>query len=456
MRRVCALILVLAVAGIADDNRSLGDRTRQYLTDLVRLDTSNPPGNETRVADYLKKVADSYGISAELLGSDPQRMNFVARLRGSGKGRPLMLVAHSDVYTVDDAKQWTVDPFSGESRNGFIYGRGTLDAKSLLAAEMSVMVEIKRRNLKLNRDLILVAETDEEAGSTGIQWLIQNAWPKIDAEFAINQGGTILETKDTKVFQIQTLEKIPTPMILTARGAPRRGKFPRPDNPSVPLAKAMVRISEADQPVRINATTRRYLQALSKLSDYNWLVPLLPKLEVPGTAQAAAAQVRAHDPNLDGMLHTTVDARFGPGSRSGDTARAGLDVRRMPSETREEVLARFRQIINDDSIELTFASGQPAPATEPSALTTPLYRGLENAITHVYPRDAVVVPFMSRGATDNSYLRSRGMAVYGAPVFLREPGESRINGNDERIGAKAVDDGVELLWQMVLETAGGD
>jgi acetylornithine deacetylase/succinyl-diaminopimelate desuccinylase-like protein len=454
MRRVCALILVLAVAGIADDNRSLGDRTRQYLTDLVRLDTSNPPGNETRVADYLKKVADSYGISAELLGSDPQRMNFVARLRGSGKGRPLMLIAHSDVFSVDDPKQWTVDPFSGENRGGFIYGRGTLDAKSLLAAEMSVLVEIKRRNLKLNRDLILVAETDEEAGSTGIQWLIQNAWPKIDAEFAINQGGTILETKDAKVFEIQTLEKIPTPMVLTARGTPRRGKFPRPDNPEVPLAKAMVRISEADQPIRINPTTRRYLQTLSKLSDYSWLAPLLPKLEVPGTAQAAAAQVRAHDPNLDGMLHTTVDPSFRPGSRSGDTARARLDVSRMPSETREDVLARFRQIVNDDSVELTFASGQPVPSNEPSALTTSLYRALENAITHVYPRDAVVVPFMSRGSTDSSFLRSRGLTVYGAPVFPREPG--RVNGNDERIAAKSVDDGVELLWQMVLETAGGD
>jgi len=419
----------------------------------VRLDTSNPPGNETRVAEYLKKVADSYGISAELLGSDPQRMNFIARLRGSGKGRPLMLIAHADVYPADD-KKWTVDPFSGENRNGFIYGRGTLDAKSLLAAEMSVLVEIKRRNLKLNRDLILVAEADEEAGSTGIQWLIQNAWPKIDAEFAINQGGTILETKDTKVFEIQTLEKVPTPMILTARGTPRRGKYPRPDNPDVPLAHAMIRLTEADQPIRINPTTRRYLLALSKLSDYNWLAPLLPKLETPATAQAAAAQLRGHDPNLDGMLHTTVDASFRPGSRSGDTARARLDVSRMPSEPREDVLARFRQIVNDDSVELTFAPGQPVPSNEPSTLATSLYRALENAITHVYPRDAVVVPFMSRGSTDSSFLRARGMAVYGAPVFPREPG--RVNGDDERIAAKAVDDGVELLWQMVLETAGGD
>ena len=126
----------------------------------------------------------------------------------------------------------------------------------------------------------------------------------------------------------------------------------------------------------------------------------------------------------------------------------------MPSESREEVLARFRQIVNDSAIDLTFGSGAPVPATEPSSLTTSLYRSMEQAIAHVYPRDALVVPFMARGATDSSYLRSRGMAVYGVPVFLREPGESRIHANDERISLKALDDGVELLWQMVLDTTG--
>src|SRR5712692_7995975 len=137
-------------------------------------------------------------------------MNFVARLNGTGKGRSLLLMAHSDVVPADRS-QWTADPFGGELRKGYIYGRGAMDTKSLLAAEMAVMVEIKRRNLKLSRDLILVAEADEESGSTGIQWLIQNAWPKIDAEFALDEGGTIFESKDgTRVFQIQTAEKVPT------------------------------------------------------------------------------------------------------------------------------------------------------------------------------------------------------------------------------------------------------
>jgi acetylornithine deacetylase/succinyl-diaminopimelate desuccinylase-like protein len=440
----------MAAFGMADDNRSLGDRTRQYLTDLVRLDTSNPPGNETRVADYLKKVCDSFGIQAEELGSDPKRMNFVARLlRSGGKNRPLLLMAHSDVFPVSpaEAKQWTADPFGGELKNGYIYGRGTLNANSLLASELAVMVEIKRRNLKLNRDVILVSETDGEAGMTGIQWLIQNGWSKIDAEFALNDGGSLLESKDgAKVFGIQTMEKIPTRVILTAHGTPGTAALPRPDNPIVHLDDAVSHLFKADQPVRVNPTTRRYLGQLSTLSDYAWLAPLLPKLDNPLTAPAAAAQIRAKDLELDAMLHTTI-------TPLSDTL---LDVRRMPSETREDVLARLRQIINDPSVDVAFAPGPPMPTAQASPRTTDLYKAMERAIARIYPRDAVVTAYMSRGATDSGFLRSRGVPVYGVPLFLREPGEPRVRGPDadERITPKALDDGVELLWQIVLETAG--
>src|SRR5215831_13743044 len=156
MRTVGALVSVLAaVAAVpasgAEDNRSLGDRTRQYLSELVRIDTSNPPGNETQLAQYLKQTVESFGISSELLGGDPKRLNFVARLKGSGKGRPLLLIAHSDVVPADKS-QWTQNPFGGEIHEGYIYGRGAVDDKSLLAAELAVMVEIKRRNLQLGRD----------------------------------------------------------------------------------------------------------------------------------------------------------------------------------------------------------------------------------------------------------------------------------------------------------------
>ena len=456
MRRIFAsgLCVPLLAASLvaADDNRSLGDRTRQYLTDLVRLDTSNPPGNETRVAEYLTKAADSFGIPSEKLGGDPKRLNFVMRLKGSGKGRPLLLLAHSDVYPVtpDEAKKWSSDPFGGDLKNGYIYGRGTLSAKSLLAAELAVMVEIKRRNLKLNRDLILVSEADEEGGMQGIQWLIQNAWSKIDAEFALNEGGSLIETKDgMKIFGIQLIEKVPVRIILNARGTVGSGVVPRPDNPIVHVSEAVTRLSNADQPVYLNTTTRRYLTALAELADYAWLKPLMPKLQNAATAQAAAAQVKMHDVELDAMLHTTISFLS---QQNGETQ---MDVRRMPvSETREDILARLRQIVNDPSVDVSFAPGPPMPTTQPSSRMTPLYMAMERAIGRVYPREAVVTPFMSRGSTDSGFLRSRGMPVYGLPLFLREPGETRIRAADERITPKTLDDGVELLWQIVLETAG--
>ena len=261
-----------------DDNRTLAGRTRQYLGDLIRLDTSNPPGNESRVASYLKQVADSSGIPAELLGDDPKRLNVVARLKGNGKNKPLLLMAHSDVVPAE-RKRWTVDPFKGEIREDYMYGRGALDTKSLLAAELAVMVEIKRRNIKLSRDLILLSEADEEAGSSGIQWLIKNAWPKIDAEFAFNEGGSVWESRNgTRVFLVQNAEKIPTRVVLTARGPAGHASLPRPDNSVLRLARALVKLADADQPVRVSPATRRYLRELSAFPEYDWLPPILPRL----------------------------------------------------------------------------------------------------------------------------------------------------------------------------------
>ncbi len=457
MWRVCALVIVAAtLGGAADDNRPLGDRTRQYLTDLVRRDTSN--GNETSVAEYLKQVADSHFIPCELVGSDPRRLNFIARLKGSGKGRPLLLMAHSDVVPAERS-QWSVDPFSAETRGGYLYGRGTQDDKSLLAAELAVMVELKRRNIKLGRDLILLAESDEEGGSTGIEWVIKNKYSSIDSEFALNEGGYILETKDgPRVFNIQTTEKIPTRIIVTAKGVAADAAVPRGDNPVTHVATAVAKLAQADQPVRINQTTRRYFRELSKLAEYSWLDPIRRRLDDPTTMQSAAGQIRAHDAELDDLLRTTIAPTMfragSPGDVIPSSAEARLNVMRMPSETREEVLARFKAIVNDPAVEITLAPGPQVPAAEPSAITTTLYHSMERAIGRLYPRD-VVVPFMSRGATDSSFLRARGTAVYGVPVFLREAGEGRSHGNDERILPKVLEDGVELLWQMVLETAGG-
>jgi acetylornithine deacetylase/succinyl-diaminopimelate desuccinylase-like protein len=446
------LLVLLSMPVTAQADKALGDRARQYLIDLIRLDSTNPPGNETKVANYLKKIADAEGISNELLGGDRRRLNFIARLNGSGTERPLLLMAHSDVVPADRS-QWSVDPFAAMVREGYIYGRGAQDDKSLLAAEMAVLVELKRRSIVPRRPVILLCEADEEADSSGIQWLIRNAYPKIEAEFAINEGGFAFDAPSgPRLFQIQTAEKIPSRVVLTAHGTAGHGSLPRPDNPVVHLARAISRLAEADQPIRLNTTSRRYFHEIAKLPDYRWIGAYLPRLETDGSAIAAANAIRERDPELDAQLRTTMSpTMLTAGMKINvipNVAEAQVDVRRLPNETREEIVARIRRIIHDPAVDVSPAAGQTMPATEPSSLTTPLYLAMEKVFQQASPRVAVI-PYMSRGATDGSFLREKGMAVYGAPLFLREKNESRAHGNDERIAVRSLASGTALLWQIV-------
>ncbi len=342
-RRIGALILVCCAPIWCQDG--ITGRARKYLAEMVLLDTTNPPGSETRVARYLKSVLDAEGIACELAGEDSDRLNAVARLPGTGARRPLLLMAHTDVVPADP-QQWTVPPFSAEIREGFLYGRGTQDDKSLLAAELAVLTELKRRGLVMSRDIILMAESDEESGSTGVQWMIRNAWPKIDAEFALNEGGFAMDMPSgRRVFQIQTTEKVPTRAILRARGTAGHGSLPRPDNPVVALARAVIKLADADQPVRLNSTTRRYLSTLAGLDEFRWLGPLVPALQRPRTALAAAAETRSRDPELDAQLRTTISSTIlTAGSKVNviaNSAESQMDVRRLPDETREGSGANF-------------------------------------------------------------------------------------------------------------------
>jgi acetylornithine deacetylase/succinyl-diaminopimelate desuccinylase-like protein len=454
------LIAAICAAAYAQEKSAVGEKARQYLVEMVRINTTNPPGHETTVAEYLKRTAETNGIACEVLGGDRTRLNFIARIpatfRGNDRPKPLLLMAHSDVVPADPS-QWTVDPFSAEFRGGFLYGRGAQDDKSLLAAELAVIVELKRRSIKLNRDVILLSESDEEAGSTGITWLIKNAYSKIDAEFALNEGGAALDIRsDTRLYQIQTAEKIPTRIVLRAKGTAGHGSLPRPDNAVVHLARAITRLADFDEPVQLNTTTRRYFSEIAKLPDYRWLVPLLPKIEDPGTAAGAANEILARDPELNAMLRTSVSpTMLQAGLKVNvipNSAQAQVDVRRLPTETREEVEARFRRVINDPAVEVSPEQGQDMPATEPSSLTTQLYAAMEKVFSQAHAH-ALVAPYMSRGATDGSFLRQKGMAVYGVPLFLREGGESRAHGNDERISPDSLTNGTELLWKIVLAAA---
>jgi acetylornithine deacetylase/succinyl-diaminopimelate desuccinylase-like protein len=404
----------------------------------------------------MKSALAEEGIEVELLGDDHARLNAVARLRGNGSARPLLLMAHTDVVPAERA-QWSVDPFSAEVREGFLYGRGAQDDKCLLAAEMAVLVELKRRKIPLSRDVILLGEADEEACSAGIQWLIANAWAKIDADFAINEGGYAMNAPGgARLFQVQTSEKVPTRVTLVARGSAGHGSMPRPDNAVVHLARAITRLADGKQPARLNTTTRRYFRELAKVADYAWMAPLLPRLESVTGSTAAADRIQTREPEFAAMLRTTVSPTMLEGGVKinviPNQAIAHIDVRRLPNETKDEVVARFRKIIDDPAVEVRPAGGQEMPPTEPSSLTTALYKGMEKVFRRSHER-AVVVPYMVRGATDGAFLRQKGMAVYGAPVFLRADRDSRAHGNDERIELTSFDAGTSLLWEIVNEVA---
>ncbi len=455
MLRGLALAACLAGCSLVRANgpEGMAERARRYLAELTRIDTTNPPGNETRAAEWLKTVAERESIPCELVGASPGRLNFIARLSANvPSARPLLLMAHTDVVPADP-RRWTVPPFSAAIRSGFLYGRGTLDDKSLLAAELAVLVELKRQNRHLSRDIILLAEADEEAGSTGMQWLTRNAWKKIEAEFALNEGGFAMDlSSGARVYEIQTAEKVPTPVILRARGTEAHGSLPRPDNPVLRISRAIVKLAEADQPVRLNPTTRRYFAEIARLPDYRWLAPMLPRLERPLDAIAAANEIRERDPEFDAQLRTTVSPDM---LRAGTVfnvipaaAEAQLDVRRLPNETREEVIARLRGIVNDEFLDIVPLPGHNMPATEPSGLTTPLYRAIETVLRKAHPKP-VIVPYMQRGSTDASWLRQRGVAVYGPPIFVRDEEENRAHAVDERIRPETFDAGVELLARIV-------
>ncbi len=448
-------LILAALISLPCAGQTVGDLATSYLRDLIRLDTSNPPGNESLVANYLKKVADKEGIPAEVLGDNPKRLNFIARLKGSGRQRPLMLMAHSDVVPVERS-QWTVEPFSAVEKDGSIYGRGAEDTKDLLAAELAVMVELKRSKTPLDRDIILVCESDEESGSTGISWLLANAWPKMDAEFALNEFSYSLKLPSgTDVFQIQTAEKVPTRIKLTAHGVAGHGSLPREDNAVTHLARAIVKLTDATQPVALNATTRAYFREISKLPEYAAIAPLLPRLEDPAQSDKAAAEITKINSEFGAMVHFSLSpTMLSGGVRINvipNTVEALVDGRRLPTEVPAEVFERLRKIVDDPAVTVEPAEKEMQPATEPSSLTSPLYKAMEEVFREVSPK-SVTVPFMMRGTTDGAFLRAKGMAVYGVPIF-RMDGALRMHGNDERISVENLKAGAELLRRIVVKVA---
>jgi acetylornithine deacetylase/succinyl-diaminopimelate desuccinylase-like protein len=440
-----------ASSGITDASRA---EAIQFLTDLVKIDTSNPPGNEVKAANYIKTVLDKEGIASEIFESAPGRGNIVARLKGNGRKRPLLFMGHLDVVGVERDK-WTVDPFTAVRKDGYLYGRGSRDDKAMDAANLEVFLELHRRKIPLDRDVILLAEAGEE-GTTryGIDFMVAQHWDKIECEYVLNEGGAIHETNGKVDYVgVGTTEKAPREMTLVARGSSGHASMPRLDNPVAHLGAAVGKLLAWQPPMRLNETTREYFSRLAKISSPEDAY-LYTHLEEPAVQQKLAASKISQNSMLrTSIVPTMIKGGFRVNVIPAE-AEATLDVRALPDENVDELMATLRKVIDDPEIEIVRRdTSNDRPAGAPSSIHNEMFEALERAQAKLFP-GAVTLPMMVTGATDSAELRAKGVQAYGIGAPTSDDDALRVHGNDERIRLEGVGKFVEYVYSAVVGVAG--
>lgn len=426
----------------------------KILSNFIRIDTSNPPGNETKGAEYLKGILDREGIASEIVEREPGRGNIVARLKGSGKKKPLLLMGHIDVVGVERNK-WTFDPFGGEVKDGFIYGRGAIDDKGMVTANLEVFFLLNRLKVPLDRDVIFLAEAGEE-GTTqaGIDFMVEQHWDKIDCEFALNEGGSIYESNGkVKYVAVATTEKVPRGFRLVAHGTSGHGSMPRLDNAITHLAAAVAKVGNWQSEMRLNETTRAFFSRLAKISPPEEAF-LYSHLEDPENTAVVQEKIRAASGFYNSMLRTSIVPTIIKGGFRSNVipaeAEVTLDVRALPDEDIGKLAEAMRRLINDPAVEIVQPSGQGRPASTPSGLQTEMFRALEKTQARLFP-GAVTLPQMMTGATDSAQLRAKGVQAYGVGSVIADRDLATIHGNDERVSAAGLGKFVEFLYRAVIE-----
>jgi acetylornithine deacetylase/succinyl-diaminopimelate desuccinylase-like protein len=430
----------------------------EHYASLVRMDTSSPPGNETKAAEYLKSVLEKEGIPAAIYELEPGRGNVVARLKGNGSKKPILLMGHLDVVGVQKEK-WTVDPFAAIRKDGFVWGRGTIDDKDKVTAALTVMLLLKRMNVALDRDVIFLGEAGEEGDSrVGIGFMIDKHWPEIDAEYAITEGGTT-GARDGKVryVQIGVTEKVPRGVRLVARGPSGHASRPRPDNPVLHLTQAVAAVASNQPPMRMNDTTRAYFERLATISTpaeadrYNHLTD-------PARSAAILDYLAEHEPVHSSMLRTSIAPTIlKAGFRSNvvpSEAEATLDIRALPDEDMPKFYEYMKRLIHDPQVEIVQNRSGGREPGKPSRFDTELFHSFEEAQRTMFP-GAITLPTMGAGATDNSQLRAKGVQAYGfGPIIDEKDAQGGgAHADDEHLRETSLYKEVEYLWRSVTPVA---
>ena len=441
------------------DLGKLAEEAQGWLADMIRINTSNPPGNELAVAKYISGILQKEGIPNEVVEMAPGRSIVIGRLQAGPLADPanaLLLVAHQDTVGVDPTK-WTVDPFGAIVRDGYLYGRGSIDDKSMLAANLATVVELKRTGARLGRDVIFLATDDEEGGgAASIKVTIEKYWDKIACAYSLNEGGRVM-LKDGKVqyVGIQASEKVSYNVVVTATGPSGHGSMPRPDNAVVHLAAAIAKLGTYQVPAEPNTITRRYFEQLAKVEE-NDTAKWMRALEQPERADLAVKHLSEESPMWNSMLRDSITPTIiNAGFRNNvipSEATANLNVRMLPGHSVDALIGQFAKVVNDPQIRFKLAR-DPGENAPPSDITNQLYKTIER----ITPQDfsgAIAIPFLSTGATDSASLRLHKVQAYGLEPFpLTESDDARMHGDDERIPVDSFRKGVMFLYHVVSDFA---
>lgn len=461
---VTAVFLLVAASPLLAQNSQqpdwskLEDETMQHFQALLRFDTSDPPGNEQPAAEYLKSVLEKVGIPVQTFAMEPHRPNVVARLKGNGTKRPLLIMGHTDTVNVDP-KKWTFPPFSATRDGGWVYSRGSVDDKDNVVAGLMVMLQLKRLNVPLDRDVIYLAEAGEEGSSRlGIQFMANQHFREIEAEYCFAEGGNVTRMGgQVKFASVQTLEKVPNTMQLTARGVAGHGSVPLLSNSIARLSAAVDKIAKWRPPIRLNETTSTYFERLASISSGAEAERYRAVLD-PQKAQASDEYFLEHEPRHASMLRTSVSPNiFQAGYRVNvipSEAKATLDVRALPDENIQEFGELMRKVIDDPTVELSFPPRESGGRPGEARLDTEAFKVVEGAVKKHY--NAVTLPTMSTGATDMRYIRTKGIQCYGVgPALDSEDGPKGFgaHSDQERILESELHRFVRFHWDIVTEVA---
>ncbi len=446
---------VAAPAGF--EREAAAARTRAHLEALIAIDTQNPPGNELATALYLESVlAGAPGVETHVLPAAEGRANFIARLRAPrARARPVLLMGHMDVVGAQPEK-WDSPPFSPTIRDGYLYGRGAIDDKGMLAAATVALRALSERRDELSRDVVLLATAAEEGGpAVGVQRVIDLHLDLLgEPEFALNEGGRIrIANGAIRSVSIQTTEKIYYEVRVTATGPSGHGSVPLPDNALAALARAVGRIHEWRAPVRLNETTRLYFSRLAEIEEDLEARRAMRELVGDDSSRAAAAAERlARDPLHNAVLRTGQALTLLNGGIRANVipsdGAATFNVRVMPGDDVREIVAAMQAAAAEPAVTLELV-GEPRTSPPVSPVETALYRALEESSRAMAPA-AVVMPFMSTGATDAAALRRIGIPTYGIlPFPLTTEDELRMHGDNERVPLAALGWAAEFLYRTL-------